>query len=184
MRAGIAFLLVCVFAYTTSAQDSAPPSSTPDLEPIAVASIHLDKHSFKSGERIEVAILLEAGRGGVYVPKWWGEMGGGIPGFSVHLTTLSGKGAETCGSAADAWSTHEPDATVALRRDFIYLPTQAFIGLKTTIDCPTKRRGKYLIDASYSPYHIDADRIAQLPETHGLVLRKVVRAKPVAISIY
>jgi hypothetical protein len=58
------------------------------------------------------------------------------------------------------------------------------IGLKILIDCPTTRPGVYLINASYSPFHIDAGRIAQLPETHGLVLREGVRAKPVAITIY
>jgi hypothetical protein len=184
MRTRTAFLLICVFAYTSLGQDSVPSQTTPDLGPIAVASIQVDKHSFKSGEDIKLTILLEAGRGGVYIPKRWGQLGGGIPGFSVHLTTLSGKGAETCGSAADAWPTHEPDAKVALNRDFIYLPAQHIIGLKTNIDCPTKRSGKYLINAFYSPYHIDADEVAGLPETHGLVLRKSVQANPVAISIY
>ena len=184
MRIGVAFLLTYVFAFATLGQDSVPSQTAPDFEPIAVASVHVDKHSFKSGENIELTIILEAGPGGVYVPKWWGHLGGGEPGFSVNLTTLSGKRAETCGSASDAWPKHEPDATVVLNRDFIYLPAQHIIGLKTAIGCPTKHPGKYLINASYSPYHIDADEVARLPETHGRVLKKGVRAKPVAISIY
>jgi hypothetical protein len=185
MRIGIAFLLICVFVCPTFGQDSASSQTAPDVKPIAVASIHVDKHRFKSGERIEVTILLEAGPGGIYIPRWWGLSGGGVPGFSVHLITLSGNGgAETCGSAGDAWPTHEPDAKEALNRDFIYLSAQQVIGLRTLIVCPTTRPGKYLINAFYSPYHIDADRIAQLPETHGLVLREDVKAKPVAITIY
>jgi hypothetical protein len=184
MRTRVAFLLICVFAFTTSGKDSVPFQIGPDLEPTAVASIHVDKHSFKSGENIELTILLEAGPGGVYIPKWWGQLGGGVPGFSVNLTTLSGNGAETCGTAGDALPTHEPDATVVLHRDFIYLPAQHIVGLKTTIGCPTRRPGKYLINAFYSPYHIDADEVARLLETHGLVLRKGVQAKPVAVSIY
>lgn len=184
MRTRVAFLLICVFAYTTLGQDSVPSQTTSDLEPIAVATVHVDKHSFKSGERIKLIVLLEAGPGGVYIPKWWGELGGGIPGFSVRLTTLSGRVAETCGNAGDALPAHEPDATVVLKRDFIYLPDQHIIGLRTAIGCPTKRPGKYLIEAVYSPYHIDADEVARLPETQGLVLRKWVHAKPVAISIY
>ncbi len=184
MRTSLAFLLIWLFAYTTLGQDSAPSQTAPDLEPVAVASVHVDKHRFKSGENIDVMILLEAGPGGVYIPKSWGFSGGGIPGFSVLLTTLSGEEAETCGSAADANPTHEPDATVVLNRDFIYLPAQHIIGLKTSILCPTKRPGRYLINAFYSPYHIDTDEVARLPETHGLVLRKGVQAKPVAISIY
>jgi hypothetical protein len=183
MRTRAVFLLVCVFAFTTSGNGSTPTQPAPDLEPIAVASVHVDKHRFKSGEKIELTILLEAGPRGVYIPKWWGEMGGGIPGFAVSLTTLSGKGAEVCGSAGDAWPKHEPDAAVVLNRDFIYLPAQHIIGLKIAIGCPTKRPGRYLINAFYSPYHIDADEVARLPETHGLILRKVVPAKPVAISI-
>ncbi|HWZ53955.1 MAG TPA: hypothetical protein VNV84_04330 [Candidatus Acidoferrales bacterium] len=156
----------------------------PDLEPIAFASIHVDKHSFKSGDAIELIILLEAGSVGVYIPKSWGESGGALPGFSVELTTLTGGGAETCGFAADAWPIHEPDAKMVLNRDFFYLPAEHIIGLRTAVGCPTKRPGKYLINAFYSPYHFDADEVARLPETHGLVLRKVVKAKPVAISIY
>jgi len=184
MRARLAFLLSCVFAYAALGHDSVPPQTAQDFEPIAVASVHVDKHRFKSGEVIRLTILLEAGGNGVYIPKWWGGLGGGIPGFSVHLTTLFGKGAETCGSAADAWPKHESDATVVLNRDFIYLPPQHIIGLNTAVGCPTKLPGKYLINAFYSPYHIDADEVARLPETHGLVLRKGVQAKPVLISIY
>ena len=184
MRTSLAFLLIWLFGYTTLGQDSVSSQTAPDLEPFAVASVHVDKHSFKSGEEIKLTILLEAGRGGVYIPKSWGQSGGGIPGFSVVLTTLSGEGAETCGFAADAAPTHEPDAKVVLNRDFIYLPAQHIIGLKTAVDCPTKRPGKYLINASYSPYNIDADEVARLPETHGLVLQESVQAKPVAISIY
>lgn len=184
MRTRVAFLLICVFAYTTLGQDSVPSQTTSDLEPTAVATVHVDKHSFKSGEKIKLIILLEAGDGGIYIPKWWGELGGGIAGFSVNLTTLSGEGAETCGHAGDAWPTHEPDAKVVLNRDFIYLPAQHIIGLRTAVLCPTNRPGKYLINAFYSPYHLDADEVARLPETHGLVLRKGVQAKPVAISIY
>jgi hypothetical protein len=184
MRTSLALLSICLFACTAVGQDSVPSQTAPALEPTAVASVHIDKRNFKSGEKIKLTILLEAGGGGVYIPKWWGQSGGGMPGFSVELTTLSGRGAETCGSAADAWPTHEPDATVVLNRDFIYLPAQHLIGLKTAVNCPTKRPGKYLINAFYSPYHVDADEVARLPETHGLVLRKGVHAKPVAISIY
>lgn len=178
----ILLLLVC--ACSASSQNSTPSQLAPAIETLAVASIHVDKHRFKSGEKIKVAILLESGPFGVYIPKSWGQSGGGIPGFSVRMTTLSGNGAETCGLAGDALRTSEPDAKVALNRDFIYLSPHNFIGLKTSLNCPTKRPGKYLIDAWYSPYHPDGDRVAQLPETRGLVLRTGVHAKPVAISIY
>jgi hypothetical protein len=184
MHTTIALLLICVFARSTSGHDSVPSQATADLEPIAVSTIHVDKHRFKSGEAITLTILLEAGRDGVYIPKTWGEMGGGIPGFSASLTTESGKQAETCGSAVDGYQPSEPDPTVALNRDFIFLAGQHIVGLKTTIPCPTKRRGQYHINAFYSPTDINADKVAQLPETHGLVLQKSVQAKPVTISIY
>jgi hypothetical protein len=184
MLSRLAFLLIWLFGYTTLGQESLTTQTASDLEPIATASIHVDKHSFRSGEEIKLILLLEAGGGGVYIPKWWGRSGGGIPGFSVELTTSSSRPGETCVLAADAWPTHEPDATVVLNRDFIYLPAQHIIGLRTAVLCPTKRPGKYLIHASYSPYHIDADEVARLPETHGWVLRKSVQAEPVAISIY
>jgi hypothetical protein len=184
MQIKAAFLLICGFAFATSGQDHVSSQTVPGFEPSAVASVHVDKHNFKSGERIELTVLLEGGPGGVYVPKWWGESGGGISGFSVNLTTLSGTRAEVCGSAADAFPEHDPDATAVLNRDFIYLPAQHIIGLKTAIGCPTKQPGKYLINASYSAYHIDADEVARLPETHGRVFKKGVRAKPIEISIY
>jgi hypothetical protein len=184
LRTIIVLLLICAVARATSGQQSTPSQTALGREPVAIAAIHVDKHRFKSGEAINVTIFLEAGRDGVYIPKKWGESGGGIPGFSVSLTTLSSRPAETCGHAGDAWPTHEPDPTVALKRDFIYLPAQNIVGLKTTITCPTKRPGQYLVNAFYSPFHIDADEVAQLPETHGLVLRKSVQAKPITISIY
>jgi hypothetical protein len=61
MRVGIAFLLISVFAYATPAQDSASSQPARSVKPLAVASIHVDKHTFKSAEKIEVMILLEAG---------------------------------------------------------------------------------------------------------------------------
>ena len=69
------------------------------------------------------------------------------------------------GLAGDAGPTHEPDSIVALHRDFIYLPADQLIGLKTSIPCPTIQRASIYLTASSSPYYIDADRIAQLPET-------------------
>jgi len=184
MRTRIASLLISVFALTASGQNSPPSQFAPDFKPLAVASIHVDKHRFKSGEHIGVLILLEAGPGGVYIPKWWGLSGGDVAGFSVSLTTLSGEGAETCGFAADALPKHQPDARVALNRDFVYLPDEQVVGLRTSVMCPTKQPGRYLISGRYSPYHIDADDVAQLPETQGRVLREALQAKPVAISIY
>ena len=184
MRTVIAFPLVCVLVYSTSGRDCVPCQTAPDRKTIAIASIHVDKHRFKSGEDIQLTILLTAGPDGVYIPKGWGLAGGGIPGFFVNLTTLSGKEAETCGMAADALPEHEPDPIVALNRDFIYLPAQSIVGLQTAISCPSKRPGQYRINAFYSPYHADSERVAQLPATHGLVLREGVQAKPVTISIY
>jgi len=184
MHTVVSFLVVSLFLLSTASQDSVPSQASQDIEPIASASIHVDKHSFKSGEVIKLTVLLEAGPGGVYIPKSWGEMGGDIPGFSVNLTTLSGKGAETCGIATDSWGPKHEDARAVLNRDFIYLPAQRIVGLRTAVRCPPKRRGKYFINADYSPFNIDADEVARLPETHGLVLRKSIRARPVLTSIY
>lgn len=62
MCTSIAFFLISMFAYTTPGQDSASSQPAPDVEPLAVASIHVDKHRFESGEDIEVMIFLEARR--------------------------------------------------------------------------------------------------------------------------
>ncbi len=78
MRTSVVLLLISVFGCTTSGQEPASSQPAPNIKSIAVASIHVDKHRFKSGERIEVTILLEAGPNGVYVPKWWGRSDGGI----------------------------------------------------------------------------------------------------------
>jgi hypothetical protein len=184
VRTHVAFILISVFAIINPCEASMFCQSAPGVTPFAFVSIQVDKHKFKSGDKIELTILLEAGPGGVYIPKTWGEYGGGLPGFAVRLTTLTGKGAETCGYAADAFPTHEPDPKVALNRDFVYLGPNQIIGRKTSIVCPTKQPGKYLIEGFYAPNHIDVDRVAELPETHGLVLREAVHADPVPITIY
>jgi hypothetical protein len=59
MGTKIAFLLICGFALITSGQNAVPSQTGLDHEPIAVASIHVDKHSSKSGEDIRLTILLE-----------------------------------------------------------------------------------------------------------------------------
>ncbi len=61
MRAMIAFLLVCVLVCGTSGRDFVPSQTSPDREPIAVASIHIDKHRFKSGEDIQLMKLANPG---------------------------------------------------------------------------------------------------------------------------
>ena len=177
-------LIIFAFAFNASGNYSKPSQTLPRAEPAPIAWVHVDKYSFKSGEDIEVTILLEAGESGVYIPKWWGESGGGMPGFKAYLTTLSGNPAQTCGSAADAFKKNEPDAKLVLNRDYIFLPAGQIVGFKTFLTCTPKRPGKYLITASYSPFHFDAEKVAKLPETHGLVLLKEVEAKPVTVRIH
>ena len=182
MRIAVFILLILSLASRISAQDAAASSS--EERPLAVASIHVAKHKFKSGEDIDVTLLLEAGPQGVYVAKNWGGAGGGIPGFFLLLESRYGRAGQTCGVAGEALPIAEPDAAKILDRNFIFLGSGQIIGWRTKILCPTHRRGKYWIRATYNPGLHSTNRVAELPETRGLVLAKPVDAKPEEISIY
>jgi len=183
MRIAGFILLILSLASRISAQDAA--SSSSEGRPLAVASIHVTKHAFKSGEDIEVTLLLEAKPPGVYIAKNWGTAGGGIPGFSLRLESRYGRyGGQTCGMAADAGPIIDPEPAKIFERNFIFLNSGQIIGWHTKIPCATHRRGKYWITATYSPGIEKIQEVAELPETRGLVLAKPTAAKPVEISIY
>lgn len=141
------------------------------------------KRSFKVGEPIEVTLLLEAGGRGVYLAKGWGGAGGGIPGFFVEIETLSGRGAQTCGFAADGLPTTDQDATTLLREHFVFVAPSQIVGWKTNVVCPPKRRGRYRVVASYSPGLPGTKDAARLPEAKGVVLTKSIHAKPFEIDL-
>jgi hypothetical protein len=181
MRAAFFLRMMLALALETLGQDlKASASETP----LAVVTIHVAKHSFKVGENIEVTLFLEPGPNGVYVSKEWGQAGGLITGFYANLETVGGRDTQTCGFAVDGWKPPDPDATNSLERNFIFLRPGQLIAWRTILGCLTHRRGKYRIRASYNPREIDTERVAELPDTKGLVLRQPVEAKRVEVSIY
>ena len=78
--------------------------------------------------------------------------------------------------------TARPGRNLALKKVFCAVPLQAAVRVSWSITkkwhCPRST------DIKYATSFLATARVARLPETHGLVLRKGVRAKPVLISIY
>lgn len=150
---------------------------------LATVSILPAKTSFKVGEPVAVTVLLEAGEEGVYIEKWWAGAGGAIPGFYVWLETPDAKRVQACEPIADGMPNEEPDPRTILERNFIFLGQGQVVGWSTTITCPPHKRGRYLIQARYSPDKPLSQRVASLSEVRGRVIRSELDARPMEILI-
>ena len=150
---------------------------------LATVTIIPARNSFKLREPVAVTVLLEAGKEGVYVAKTWGPAGGAIPGFYVWMETLDGKRVQACEPIVDGIPNEEPDPRTILERNFVFLGQGQVIGWSTTIPCAPRKRGKYLIQARYSPDRPLSQRVASLSEVRGRVVQNILDAKPVGIMI-
>lgn len=170
-----------VFGVVAYAQTPNEHSAT---QQSAIVEIHLSKQAYSAGEDIELFVTLRPAGEGVYIANNWGAAGGNIPGFSVSLTTVDGKPAQSCGTGSVADYVGDT-ATAAqwLVAEFMYLPANNFIGWDTSIRCPPTERGKYIVKAFYEPNNRHTLSVAKLPSTQGRVITNAVEAKSVEIEI-
>jgi len=150
----------------------------------AMVEIHLTKHAYIVGEPIQLFLTLRPAGEGIYIANDWGEAGSNIPGFRVSLTSLDGKLAQSCGRKSIA--TYVADNATPIQEllaEFMYLPSNNFIGWNTSIPCPTTERGKYIVKAFYEPNNPHTLRVAKLRSTRGLMITNRVEAKSVEIEI-
>jgi hypothetical protein len=152
----------------------------PPLTSSALATVVIkpSKPVYRLGESITASVSLVAGDRGVYVSRHLGAATGNWPGFSIWLETLDGQSAQTCGhgGAADFGGPLPPPSEV-LKKEFIFLKPGEERQLDMGIDCPPVKRGAYRIQAAYSPDYPQTDKVAELPETHGLVLRERIQGE-------
>jgi hypothetical protein len=118
------------------------------------------------------------------VSRHLGVAMGNWPGFSVWLETLDGHSAQRCrnGGAMD-FAGLLPSPSEVLNKEFIFLKPGEERKLEMRISCPPNKAGAYRIQAAYSPDYPETDKVAELPETRGLVLHKRIQAELVGIDV-
>jgi hypothetical protein len=181
MRSVLSIIIVSLLSLCSNA-DQRPLGARVPPEPLMTVTIRPSKLKFKVGEIIYVVTLLQAGKRGVYLSKMSGD--DGPYGLFLDLTSLENKSVLTCGSGSSgADRVADPDAEQTLNSFFIFLKPNGIRRSRSSLRCVPKLPGKYLIKATYTPMDPATQNVATLPKTKGLVLRGVVAAKPVEISI-
>jgi hypothetical protein len=135
--------------------------------------------------------LTNVGDAPIYIPKGFGEAGGGIPGFTHKVTFISGKPPEIgCGGNGDAMDDGKRTAEQIFRETYMILMPGEFVGREFEVQrcefgTTGKHRawGKFRIEISYWPWIQRWKEVAALPDLKFHVASEEVKAEPFEINI-
>jgi hypothetical protein len=135
--------------------------------------------------------LKNVGNAPIYIPKIFGEAGGGIPGFTHKVTFLSGKRPEIgCAGAGDAFDDGKRSPEQIFREIYMVLLPGEFVGREFEIQkcefgTTGKHRawGKFRIDISYWPWIQRWKEVAALPNLEFPIATEEVKAEPFEINV-
>ena len=130
-----------------------------------LVQIKTDKRAYAVGERIRfTATLRNNGSTGVYISKSFSDAGGGIAGFYVTVTQLTGKpSGQGCVATGDkGWGESRTPEQI-LREDYFLLPPGGFVGFETEFTgCVVKNSGLYQAQATYSAQDVNIEKVRQV----------------------
>lgn len=179
-----ALLSVCIVNLSPPGLCQDDTANTSPKPEDAKVVIRMDKRTFKPDDSIPVYVDLEALGEGVYIAKEWGQARENIPGFWFVLKTEDGRPAQSCGSGAVAdYAGPLPPPSQVFKKEFFLLAAGKSIGIGHDLPCVRPVPGRYRIEAGYRPNYPQTAKIAQLPETRGLVLDHELNAVPITIEI-
>lgn len=177
----LASLLLLVFTSPLGlyAQDALP--ATVRIE------ITTNKRVYAVGEQIRFRVLLvNASSSATWISKAFWYSGGGVAGFQVNVTQLSGKPPSPCSAAfGDRFGPSEQRTPEQiLKEDFILLGTGEAVGFEDQYSrCAKYHRGKYGIVAAYSASDLNQERVKSVEMNRALVLNGTYRSAPVDFEI-
>src|SRR3954470_3154329 len=185
MKRSFALFLILLSGLAVSYAQIKP--SADDRAPKLVLKMTVSKQVLKAAETLTVRFQMKnEGRFPVWVPKGWGQAGGGVPGFFVSVTQLSGTKKKCPEMALDGVVDDDSDSADLLRKNYVLLNPESFIGWEQRIDpCFIANPGKYKIEGSYSPHFWYVSRKKPVDfssEIYGVV-EQSIEAKSVLITV-
>src|SRR4051812_18857805 len=161
--------------------------SADDRAPKLVLKMTVSKQVLKAGETLTVRFQIKnVGRFPVWVPESWGRAGGGVPGFFVNVKQVNGKKRKCSEWAGDGGLVDDSDSPELLRKHYVLLDPQSFVGWQTRIEpCMVANPGQYKIEGAYWPYYWYLSRKKPIDfssETYGVV-EHAIEAEPVLITV-
>jgi hypothetical protein len=171
----VILLTVTVFL---QAQTASKTSQTPNLR----VEVKTDKTDYAVGEAIYVTTTLaNVGNSVAYIAKTFFESGGGIAGFSVSVSQLTGKRAEHgCSRARDRFCLREARTLKQiLQEDFLRLAPGAIVGYRFLYaGCVVAHSGTYEITSTYCACDCNTELVRSLPEYANQIARGALISKP------
>jgi hypothetical protein len=163
------------------------PVKTPSLK-VTISDV---RATYNVGDSPKFKVTLtNVGDRPIYVPKTFGDLGGGVAGFSHKVTFISWKSPEIgCGMAGDAGPDQRSPQQV-LKESYISLRRVSSWGGEFELQtCEFGTTGKYpawgkfRIDVSYWPRTSLWKEVAELPNLEFPVATEEVKAEPFEINI-
>jgi hypothetical protein len=167
---------------------SAPAINGQDARPATVrVEITTNKKIYVVGEPIRFrALLVNTSSSATWISKAFWYSGGGIAGFQVNISQLSGKKPSACSVwAGDRFgSSDSRTPEQILKDDYILFGPNQIVGFEDRYSrCAKYYPGKYEIVAKYSPSDLNQDRVRDLKTNNALVLSGTCRSDPVTFEI-
>lgn len=158
-------------------------------QPRAQVELTIPKKIFGRREPIKFRVMLvNIDPRGFYISKEFYEHGGGIAGFDITVTQLSGKkGSEACvvgvadrfGIGADSRSPEQ-----VLKEDFVPIRPGAFVGWSGEYQrCKVNSPGEYEISATYSTADMYQERVRTLIVNRQRVLDGTFKSKKIPFEV-
>jgi len=157
--------------------------------PRAQVELTIPKRVFGPREPIKFRVtLINVDPRGFYISKQFYEEGGGIAGFDITVTQLTGKkGGEVCAaSAADRFGIAADPRTPEqiLKEDFVPIRPGAFVGWSGEYQrCKVNNPGEYEISAAYSTADLYQGRVRNLVINRQRVLDGTFKSKKVRFEV-
>jgi len=172
-------LLICP-AIATFGQDSSGGSPAPRVQ----IELIIPKKVYGRSEPVKFkALLSNLDSSGFYISKSFYQAGGGIAGFYIYGTQLSGKkGGEPCTEgAADAFKSSESRSLEQiLKEDFLPLQPGAFVGYEGNYQpCKVNNPGEYEIWVEYVTGDLNQSAVRSLVVNHQRILDGKFKSVPV-----
>lgn len=187
-------LATFIFALAPVLLSNAQTQARQSAAPRPKVAVSLPRTSYRIGEVIEATATLEnAGPGSFYVPNWWSESAGGIPGFDVELRHggqpfchVSGDFA--CASAEQKKNMHKSTDQL-LRERFILLQPGSLIGMRihlatacALLPHPVLAPGDYEVIVVYTGHDVCLPDLSQR-QAKFPILQSTVEGDPIHVQL-
>lgn len=176
IRLSLMFVFAVQLAFAQAEQQK--KSSAPHTSPVTI-EVLTKQRVFSRREPVRIRVALKnASNALVYIPKYFGSSGGGIPGFFLEATQISGaRSYERCGTVGDTLPVSDRSGEEIVKEDYLLLAPGEFVGTELQDEsCTIVHPGKYSIRISYSPEYWWSGKAAEYDS-------RVLQTPPRTVSI-